>query len=160
MLYSEIIFSFKLKKTVTKIIIVIVLIFLGGNMANKQYYGIKYPFTCDGFQNFYADVNSSLKDKVRSQVMHVIFTPKGQRLRKPEFGTDLIKHIFEPNDSVSWEAVKNEVMESVKRWVDNVSVNDIQVVKSEDDKGEIFVRVDYSVSEGNKVVSDTVIASI
>ena len=72
----------------------------------------------------------------------------------------MIKHIFEPNDSVSWEAVKNEVMESVKRWVDNVSVNDIQVVKSEDDKGEIFVRVDYSVSEGNKVVSDTVIASI
>ena len=39
-------------------------------MANKQYYGVKYPFTCEGFQNFYADVNSSLMDKVRSQVMH------------------------------------------------------------------------------------------
>ena len=129
-------------------------------MANKQYYGVKYPFTCEGFQNFYADVNSSLMDKVRSQVMHVIFTPKGQRLRKPEFGTDLIKHIFEPNDSVSWEAIKNEVMESVKRWVDNVSINDIQVVQSEGEDGEGFVRIDYSVREGNKVVNDTIITSI
>ena len=129
-------------------------------MANKQYYGVKYPFTCEGFQNFYADVNSSLMDKVRSQVMHVIFTPNGQRLRKPEFGTDLIKHIFEPNDSVSWDAIKNEVMESVKRWVDNVSSNDIQVVQSEGEGGEAFVRIDYSVREGNKVVNDTIITSI
>ena len=72
----------------------------------------------------------------------------------------MIKHIFEPNDSVSWDAIKNEVMESVKRWVDNVSINDIQVVQSEGEDGEVFVRIDYSVREGNKVVNDTIITSI
>ena len=61
---------------------------------------------------------------------------------------------------MSWEAIKNEVMESVKRWVDNVSINDIQVVQSEGEDGEVFVRIDYSVREGNKVVNDTIITSI
>ena len=122
--------------------------------------GIKYPFTSEGFQNFYLDANESVKDKVRSQLMHIVFTPKNQRIRNPQFGTDLIKFIFEPNESITWEAVKNEVSESVKRWATNINVNDIQIVKNENDESEIYVRLDYSVSEGNKVTNDSVVIQV
>ena len=129
-------------------------------MAKKQYFGIKYPFKSEGFQNFYIDANSSIKEKVRSQLMHIVFTPKGQRIRNPEFGTDLIKFIFEPNDKITWESVKNEVTESVKRWATNISLNGIQIVKNEEDESEIYVRLDYSVSEGNKVTNDSVVVQV
>ena len=129
-------------------------------MAKRQYFGVKYPFTSDGFQKFYLDVNESVKDKVRSQLMHIVFTPKGQRIRNPEFGTDLIKFIFEPNDQTTWESVKNEVSESVKRWASNIAINDIQIVKNEQDESEIYVRLDYSVSEGNKVTNDSVVIQV
>ena len=129
-------------------------------MAKRQYFGIKYPFTSDGFQNFYLDTNESTKDKVRSQLMHIVFTPKGQRIRNPEFGTDPIKFIFEPNDSITWEAVKNEVSDSVRRWTTNISINDIQIVKNEENEAEIYVRLDYSVSEGNKVTNDSVVVQV
>jgi len=125
-------------------------------MAKKQYFGIKYPFTSDDFQKFYVDVNSDTKDKVRSQLMHVVFTPKGQRIRMPEFGTDLIKFIFDPDEGITWESIKSEVSESVNRWINNVKVNDIQVVKNENDDSEIYVRLDYSVIEGNKVTNDSI----
>ena len=125
-----------------------------------QYMGIKYPFTSEGFQNFYIDANSSIKEKVRSQLMHIVFTPKGQKIRDPEFGTDLIKFIFEPNDSVTWESVKNEVTESVKRWATNIIINDIQVVKNEENEAEIYVRLDYSLSEGNKITNDSVVVQV
>jgi phage baseplate assembly protein W len=100
------------------------------------------------------------KDKVRSQIMHVIFTPKGQRIRMPEFGTDLIKYIFSPNDSESWEGVKNEVITAVQRFVPNVILNDVRVVQSDDERAEIFVRMDYSVKEGNKITNDSIITQI
>jgi len=129
-------------------------------MAKRQYFGIKYPFTSEGFQNFYLDANESTKDKVRSQLMHIVFTPKGQRIRNPEFGTDLIKFIFEPNDSITWEAVKNEVSDSVRRWATNININDIQIVKNEENEAEIYVRLDYSVSEGNKVTNDSVVVQV
>ena len=129
-------------------------------MAKRQYFGIKYPFTSEGFQNFYLDANESTKDKVRSQLMHIVFTPKGQRIRNPEFGTDLIKFIFEPNDSITWEAVKNEVSDSVRRWAANININDIQIVKNEENEAEIYVRLDYSVSEGNKVTNDSVVVQV
>ena len=129
-------------------------------MAKRQYFGISYPFTSDGFQKFFVDVNESTKEKVRSQLMHIVFTPKGQRIRNPEFGTDLVKYIFEPSDSTTWEAVKNEVTESVKRWATNIIINNIQIVKNENDESEIYVRLDYSVSEGNKVTNDSIVVQV
>jgi phage baseplate assembly protein W len=129
-------------------------------MAKRQYFGIKYPFKNEGFQHFFIDANDTLKDKARSTLMHIVFTPKGQRIRLPEFGTDLIKHIFEQNDSTTWEAVKNEVAESVTRWAPNIVLNNISVVKNEENESQIFVRLDYSVKEGNMVTTDSVVVQI
>lgn len=129
-------------------------------MTKKQYLGIRYPFTSQDFQHFYIDLNSSLKGKVKSQIMHVIFTPKGQRLRNPEFGTDLIKYIFDPNDTATWESVKNEIKDSVSRWVNNVNLKDIQIVKNVDNDLEIFVRVDYTINIGNKSTDDSMVVQL
>ena len=129
-------------------------------MAKRQYFGIKYPFLRDDFQHFYVDVNNNTAEKVRSQLMHIVFTPKGQRLRNPEFGTDLIKYIFDQNDGTTWEAVKTEVSESVNRWATNIKLNNIQVVKNEEDEAEIYVRLDYSVIEGNKETNDSVVVQL
>lgn len=129
-------------------------------MAKRQFFGLKYPFTHNDYTNFFVDANMTEKDKVRSQIMHVIFTPKGQRIRMPEFGTDLIKYIFNPSDGESWSAVKNEITTSVQRYVPNVILNDIRVVQSDDERAEIFVRMDYSVKEGNKITNDSIITQI
>lgn len=129
-------------------------------MPKYQFFGIKFPFTHNEFTKFFVDANMTEKDKVRSQIIHVIFTPKGQRIRNPEFGTDLIKYIFSPSDGESWEGVKNEITTSVQRFVPNVVLNDIRVVQSEDERSEIFVRMDYSVKEGNKITNDSIIAQI
>ena len=37
---------------------------------------------------------------------------------------------------------------------------DIQIVKNEEDESEIYVRLDYSVSEGNKVTNDSVVVQV
>lgn len=129
-------------------------------MAKIQYFGIKYPFTNKDFQNFFLDVNDDDKGKVRSQIMHVIFTPKGQRIREPEFGTDLIRYIFEPNDDVTWAGLKNEITDAVQIYVNNVSLNDIQIAKSEDENNTVYVRIDYSVKQGNKVTKDSIVTEL
>ena len=129
-------------------------------MAKKQYFGIKYPFRNEGVQHFYVDANESISDKVKSQLIHIVFTPKGQRIRNPEFGTDLIKFIFSPSDDMTWEAVKTEVTESVTRWANNITLKNIEVVKNEEDEHEIYVRLDYSITEGNKTTNDSVVIEL
>ena len=60
----------------------------------------------------------------------------------------MIKYIFEPNDSDTWESVKREITDSVSAWIDGVTLNDVQVMAHENGN-EIYVRIDYSVKDGN-----------
>ena len=123
-------------------------------------FGIKYPFLADEETGYYVAANKTVAEKVRSQLMHIIFTPKGQRIRNPEFGTDLIKYIFDQNDDMSWESVKTEVSESVTRWATNINLNDIRVVRSEEDPAQVYVKIIYSVTEGNKTIKDSVVIEL
>lgn len=120
-------------------------------MSNrKQYYGIKFPFTANNLDGFFLDLNEKIEDKVASEILHVILTPKRSRLRKPEFGTNLAKFIFEPNDELSWESVKSEVMESVSAYVANVNLTNIEVVTPDEDPHSIYLDLRYTVKKGNK----------
>ena len=127
---------------------------------NKQFYGIKFPFTDVDVENYYVDLNKKQSEKVKSILMHVVFTPKGQKIRDPEFGTDLIKYIFEPNDSISWEGIKSEVSAAVNRYVNGVTLRNIEIMQNDNNLNEIYVRLDYSVSNGINVVNDSLITKI
>lgn len=129
-------------------------------MPKKQYFGIKFPFEATSPENFFVDANSSVQSKVRSQLIHVIFTPKRQRLRLPEFGTDLIKYIFDTNDSLTWEKVKAEIKEAVALWIPNLTLQDIEVVVNENDSLEIYVKIKFSVTEGNETLNDEIIVNL
>ena len=126
----------------------------------KQFYGIKFPFTNNDVENYYVDLNSKPSDKVKSILMHVVFTPKGQKIRDPEFGTDLIKYIFHPNDSISWDGIKSEVSNIVSKYVNGVTLKNIEIMQNENDLGEIYVRLDYSVSNFQSTINDSLIVKI
>lgn len=124
-------------------------------MAKKQYFGLKYPFSNNDVENFEFDLNSSEKDKVASQILHLIFTPKGQRLRHPDFGTNLIQYIFEPNDGSTWSNVKQEIQTCVQKWINGVTINNIEVM-ADDEGNQIYVRIDYSVTENNYTYNNSI----
>ena len=126
----------------------------------KQFLGIKFPFKNDGTENFFIDLNKTDKDDVRSQICHVLFTQKGTRYKKWDFGTDLIKYIFEPSDDESWGSIKNEIMEAVAKWVPNCILNDIRVVEDTSEGSTIHVRVDYSVKKGYITENDSFIVTL
>lgn len=126
----------------------------------KQFFNIKYPFINEGEENFFIDANQSYRDRVRSEMLFTLFTPKGSRIRKPEFGSDLVKYIFEQGDSLTLDSVKNECSETIKKWVKNCIINDIQIVKNQEDEHEIYVKIGYSVKEGNSMHSTSVIVQM
>ena len=125
-------------------------------MALTQKYGIKYPFTSNNNDGIYLDLNDTYADGVKSQVLHVIFTPKGQKLRDPEFGTDLIKYIFGPKDDMVFSDIKSEITSKVSKYVPQVEFRDVNVYTSENDDNTIIVSVEYGVRKGNKMEITTV----
>lgn len=129
-------------------------------MAKKQFYGIKYPFTSDGVENYFIDLNSDIKSKIKSLLIHVVFTPKGQKLRDPEFGTNLVKYLYEPNDASTWEGVKQEVISVVSKYINGIEINEILVLPPDDSREDIYVRLDYTIFNGISQENDSLITRL
>lgn len=129
-------------------------------MTKKQFYGIKYPFTSQDDENYFLDLNVDIKSKIRSLLMHVVFTPKGQKIRDPEFGTNLMNYLFDVNDKYLWEEVKNDIKKTVSNFVNGIIINDIEVLPPDDERTDIYVRLDYSIDDGIKIETDSLITKI
>lgn len=118
-------------------------------MAKQQFFGIKFPFSNESWKGSYLDLNETKEEQVRSEIIHIIFTPKGQRLRMPEFGTDFIKYVFDPNDSDSWADLKRDISEQITRYLPDVIFKDIKTFKDENNDNAMFALITYSVKNGN-----------
>lgn len=125
-------------------------------MGLTQKYGIKYPFTLENEDEFYMDLNMTQEDSLKSRLLHVIFTPKGQRLRNPDFGTDLIKYIHEPADETTFERLRNDISQQVYKYVPDVVFKDISIYDDDKSENGKIVIIHYSVKRGLKEVDDTV----
>lgn len=115
-------------------------------MAKTQKYGIKFPINVSSDDMTLFDLSHSRAEQIKSEIIHLVFTPKGQRLRKPNFGTNLIQFIFNPNDNQSWGDVVSEIKESVKMWIPNCAITDVEVAEYEDGL-TLFARIKYTLTE-------------
>lgn len=124
-------------------------------MAKKQYYGINYPFTHDNEDLLYLDLNESYEKSIQAKVLHIIFTPKGQKLRDPEFGSDLIKYLFDPSNGKTFDSIKSQIRNDISARVENVTFDDIQIIDTEDGHSKI-VSIYYTVKKGNTETQNNV----
>jgi len=128
-------------------------------MAAKKFINIDYPFKESG-DGFFINLNSTDDKAIKADLMHLLLTRKGQRLYNPNFGTDLLKFIFEPNDNLTLNNVKDEVKASVKKYLPNLSVTDISVTQSPDSDYAAVIRVDYKVTSDVFESNDFVIINV
>tara|TARA_R110000824_G_scaffold122403_6_gene279570 strand:+ start:4382 stop:4765 length:384 start_codon:yes stop_codon:yes gene_type:complete len=123
-------------------------------MAEINYINIDFPFK-DSDKGFYFNLNRTEKDAIRSDLLHLLLTNKGERLYLPDFGSDLRKYIFEPNDDITHGKIKDSLNETIKTYIPNLLVNEISFETNEIEE-LIIVVLKYTVTEGTFTTTDTV----
>lgn len=128
-------------------------------MANGKYINIAYPFK-DSSKGFFLELNETENSAIKSDLMHLILTQKGQRLYNPDFGTNLLKFIFEPNDNLTLGSIKEEITTVVKRYLPSLGINEISVTESTESEYASVVRIDYTITDAVFSESDFIIINI
>jgi len=123
-------------------------------MAKTRYINIDFPFK-DSKKGFYLKLNQTDRDAIRADLLHLLLTNKGERLYLPDFGSDLRKFIFEPNDSITHDDIKKSLNDSISRYIPNLIVNSINF-RNDDIEELIIVELTYTVTDGTFQSSDTV----
>lgn len=96
-------------------------------MANGVTYGVNFPFA-DSLKGDYVSLSQNPDQEIRSNLLHLLLTRKGSRYYLPDFGSKLYEFIFEPFDGVTFEAVKDDIRDSVSKYIPNLVINEIIVL--------------------------------
>lgn len=127
---------------------------------NKQFYGVKYPISDESDRLTFFDMNETKSDGVKSMLLHLILTPKGQRLRNPNFGTNLIKYIFEQNDGETWSSIKEEIRKQVGLYLPQVIFENINIIKHNEDDHSVYIEVDYSIEDNGQTIKNKALVKL
>jgi phage baseplate assembly protein W len=128
-------------------------------MANGKYININYPFK-NSDKGFFIDLNDTDNDAIKADLLHLILTRKGQRLYKPDFGTDLLKFIFEPEDDLTFNKLKEEIFNTVKRYLPQLQLDELTVEESTENEYAAVVTIKYTLTDSVFTTSDLIVIKI
>jgi phage baseplate assembly protein W len=112
-----------------------------------KYINITFPFKNNDL-GYFLGMNETNNQAVKSDLMHLLLTRKGERLYMPEFGTDLLKFIFSQNTEKNISDLKSEIKETVKKFMPKLTINDVIIEMSELSDYAATVKIDYTITDG------------
>jgi len=108
--------------------------------------GILLPYKNISFGVF--ESSKITTDQVKTNLLNLLLTIKGERHMQPTFGINLYKLIFEQNTEDLQDKIKQEIITSIETWLPYVVIKDIDIFYiNEDDfkSNKVTVKVDYGV---------------
>ena len=126
---------------------------------NYKFINIDFPFQ-ESKEGFFLNLNNVDAKAIRADLMHLLLTRKGERFYNPEFGTDLMRFIFEPNDNLTYSDIKLDIQTTVKKYIPSLNVDNITVTANPDNESKADVLIDYTITDDVFQESDFIIITL
>jgi uncharacterized protein len=98
---------------------------------------IDFPY---GFEGAGRTATTDEADHVRDLIEQLLFTAPGERVNRPDFGSGLLRLVFEPNSDALTAATRLDVQGALQRWLgDRIQVEAV-LVRNADALLEITVQ--------------------
>lgn len=108
---------------------------------------IKFPIVDDPNKNTYLKMNQITKDAFSSDLLFLLLTERGERYYHPEFGTNLLKFIFEPSDSITSQDIEKQIKDTVSLYIPNLTINNVTFNRPDNSEVTLNVHVEFTYSE-------------
>lgn len=105
---------------------------------------IEFPFDHSN-DGSYVKLTNDTKTAIRSDLLHLLLTQKGERLYLPDFGTNLRRYLFDQNDNHTISDIKDEINQSLKKYMPKLLVTDLTVSRNEIDSRRADVTLRYDI---------------
>lgn len=96
-------------------------------MARKKDKSIGLGYPIKRSKDGYFNKTFTSIEELRTNIINVLSTRRGERIMKPDFGSDLYKIIFEQNSQRTERLVEDEVERVIERWVPQVNLTNISI---------------------------------
>jgi len=111
------------------------------------YQGIKFPFQ-RGSTSFPASATDD--ELIQDSLIQLILTRNGERIMRPDCGTNALSFVFENNEAILGNLLRSEIQGVVARYEPRIQITDI-VVEQRD--SEVILTIVYIILATRRVAS-------
>jgi len=114
---------------------------------------INFPINDDVEKHRFLSMNRLTKDKYYSDLLLLLLTEKGSRYYNPEYGTNLYKYIFEPNDNITENIIVDDIKNTVSSYMPEISIKNVKFNWIDESNNQISdnqlnIHIDFIYGEG------------
>lgn len=90
--------------------------------------GVSFSSTSPIFKSIYITAEQATEN-----LKNLLLTRIGERYMEPNFGTNLLYIVFEPNVSELKQEIDDILSSAISAWLPYITIEDLQIITSEDD---------------------------
>ena len=113
------------------------------NSENQIGIGVKFTNENSIFRTLY-----TVREQVKENLKTLLLTRIGERYMQPNFGTNLLNIIFEPNTDQIKEEIQDALIDPINRWLPYIIIEESKIVTAEEDPTlphQIAISLTYSI---------------
>jgi uncharacterized protein len=92
---------------------------------------------------------AAYEEDIRQAIRIILFTNRGERLMRPDFGAGLKDFVFEPVNTTTMALVETRVRESLIAWEARIDVQEVTVTTDGIERNKLLIDVNYRVRATN-----------
>ena len=86
--------------------------------------GVSLPFNAPGVFN----KTYSTKDQIKSNLINLLLTDKGERIMNPEFGADVRRSLFDNITESNNEILRLKIIEAINIFIPEIQLESVDVI--------------------------------
>lgn len=106
--------------------------------------GVALPFGRSGTNQLFNSTFST-KDQIKSNIVNLLLTNKGERILNYEFGSNLKQMLFENITSLTEDNIRDTIITSMNIYIPEVRVNNV-AIDNNYDSNTINITIDYTLN--------------
>ncbi len=111
--------------------------------------GWKFPIEADSATGRIKQ--SEFEDDIAEAIRIIIWTDKGERLMRPDFGCGIERYLFEGNDDTTLHLIEAEIMDAIRMWEPRVHEVEVRVERDAANTEKLLIHVQYAVRTTNNL---------
>jgi phage baseplate assembly protein W len=106
--------------------------------------GVSLPFNAPGVFN----KTYSTKDQIKSNLVNLLLTDKGERIMNPEFGANLRRSLFDNITVSSIDLLQAKIIDAINIFIPEIELVNVDI-ESDVDYNTLNVTIDYRLRISN-----------
>ena len=109
--------------------------------------GWSFPPTFDNKSG--TNVMVSDERDIEQSLKLILFTSYGERIMRPEFGSNLSDSIFDSIDSVTINALADNIEQAILEYEPRITLHDVEINSDDIYNGRLNIQLDYTIRSIN-----------